>query len=68
MQTEASTLEAQALIANDIRVLIGQLNVAIQRAAANKLAVQITTTGHIDVRGPATYYPVVSARILSEVQ
>ena len=67
MEAETRTSEAQALIANDVRVPVAQLNGAIQRAAANKLTVQITTSGHIDVTGPAPYYPVVSAQILAEI-
>lgn len=68
MKPETPTAETKALIANDVRVLVAQLNEAIQKAAANKLTVQITSSSHIDVRGPATCYPVVSARILAEIE
>lgn len=61
------TSEQQALAANDIRVLVSQLNEAIQNGAAQGLRVEINVSGCVDVKGPATYYSIVSARILTEV-
>lgn len=60
--------ENQALAANDVRVLVSQLNEAIQRAAANRLRVAIDVSAYVDVKGPATCYPVVAARLFAEIE
>lgn len=68
MSTGIEVSEARALAANDIHVLAGQLNDAIKRGAECGLRVQVDCTSVIDVKGVATYYPVLSVKILSEVR
>ena len=50
-----------------MNVLTGQLNDAIRRAAEQGLRVEVTSANIIDVKGVASYYPVVSVRLLSEL-
>jgi hypothetical protein len=68
MNTEAQEDEGQALNANDIHVLTEQLNEAIKRAAERGLRVEANCASIMDVKGVASYYPVVSVRLLSELR
>ena len=56
------------MLANDLRVLVCQLNETIQRAAENGLQVGVEASVKLDTKGAATLYPVVSVRVLAEVQ
>jgi len=68
MNISEQTPETQALIANDIHVLAGQLNDTIKRGAENGLKIEISCTSVIDIKGVATYYPVLSVKVLSELR
>jgi hypothetical protein len=68
MLTAAETTEAKALAANDIRVIVGQLNNAIKRGAEHSLKIQIEVSSVIDIKGAATCYPILSARVLAEIE
>ncbi len=65
--TENET-ESQAMTANDLRVLVSQLNEAVKKAAEKGLRIEIQASSVIDVKGTATLYPLVSVRVLAEVQ
>jgi hypothetical protein len=68
MNTQAQADERQALNANDVHVLTGQLNEAIKRAAEQGLRVEVSCGSIMDVKGAASCYPVVSVRLLSELR
>ena len=67
MNTQAQADERKALIANDVHVLTEQLNEAIKRAAEQGLRVEVGCAGIMDVTSVASYYPVVSVRLLPEL-
>ena len=67
MNTQAQADERKALIANDVHVLTEQLNEAIKRAAEQGLRVEVGCASIMDVTSVASYYPVVSVRLLSEL-
>lgn len=60
--------ENQSMLANDLRVLVSELNSAIQRAADRGLKVTIQAQEVLDTRTKISKYPEVSIRILAEVQ
>ena len=60
--------ENQAMLANDLRVLVSDLNGAIQKAAGAGLKVAITARDVLDVRTAASKYPEISIRVLVEIQ
>ena len=61
-----ATQEKQALLANDIKVLTGQLNEALRKSAAHGLRVEITVAGVLETN-PAIYFQELSVRMFSEV-
>lgn len=67
MANGTDIVDSASLIANDIVVLVAQLNEAINKAAQKGLRVEIDCSNIVDVKGLATYYPVVSAKILAEI-
>ena len=67
MLTETNRAESQALLANDIRVLVEQLNGTIKRGAEQGLKIQIEASNTLDVKSIATSYPVLSVRVQAEV-
>jgi len=67
LQTETEQ-EQRALNANDIRVLVGQLNESVRKGAECGLKIQIEISGVLDVKGSATYYPVIAAQVAAEVR
>lgn len=68
MQTDEQIAESQALAANDIRVLVGQLNEAIKHGAGCGLTIVVDSANVIDVKGIATHYPALTVRVLSELR
>jgi hypothetical protein len=59
--------EQASLIANDIQVLVSELNAKTKQAAENGLQVEITVSGVLDVKGSALYYPEIRSRVVAEV-
>ena len=66
MAVESS--ETYALIANDIQVLVSQLNQRIEQAARAGLRVECTSTVTLNLQTKATLYPSISVRLLTEIQ
>lgn len=67
LQAEAEQ-EQKALIANDIRVLVGQLNEAIKKGAERGLQIALDVSIILDVKGSASCYPVLAAQVAAEVR
>lgn len=68
VETE-SEQERLALLANDIKALVSQLNEAMQKAAQDRIKIECQVTGELNfASGRSVFYPVVSVRILAEVQ
>ena len=59
--------EQASLLANDIQVLVSELNAKAKQAAATGLSVELSVLGVLDVKGSAKYYPEIRARIVTEV-
>jgi hypothetical protein len=67
MQTDTNTAETRALIANDIRVLVTQLNETTRKASEMGLRVEISNREVLDL--PAVCKRAeITARIFAEVQ
>jgi hypothetical protein len=62
------TSETCALIANDIRALVSQLNERMEQAAQEGLRVECTSTVALDLRTKVSSYPSISVRVLAEIQ
>jgi len=59
--------ESRAMMANDIRVLVGQLNEAVRKAAGKGLRVEIVSREVVEL--PSVHkYAELQVRILAEVQ
>ena len=67
VQTETEQEQA-ALLANDIKVLIGELNESIKRAAEKGLRVHVEVSSAMDFKASASLYPALSIGVLAEVQ
>jgi hypothetical protein len=66
MPTE--TFERQALLANDIRVLVSQLNDAINSAAEQQMKIVISVAQRLEIQDDKLSYPVLSAQIYGEIE
>ena len=67
MTTETSKAENQALLANDVRVLVGQLNDAIRKASETGLRVELSNRDVLDLSSVCKRAEI-NARIFVEVQ
>lgn len=66
---DAFTEREQApLLANDIQVLVSELNAKAKQAAENGLRVELSVSGVLDVKGSARYYPQIAVRVSAEVR
>lgn len=68
MISAESENESAALAANDIRVLVSQLNESIQRAAAKGMEIEIDASVVLQVKGGVMHFPEVTVRILAPVR
>lgn len=59
--------EQPELLANDIKVLVSELNSKARQAAENGLRVEITVSAALDVKASVTGYPVIRAKVLAQV-
>jgi hypothetical protein len=67
MAAQSVEQERLALLANDIRVLVGQLNDAVKTGAEIGLISWLEVSTVLDVKGHATSYPSLSVRLQAEV-
>lgn len=63
LQTDAEQL---SLIANDIKVLVGQLNEALRHGAERGLKIEITISETLEIK-PVIYSQTLSVKLLREV-
>ena len=68
IMSTAHTPEQAALLANDLRVLVSQLNERVQEAARAGLQVEINASLSVNLDGDVLSYPTVSIRVTAEVR
>jgi hypothetical protein len=67
MNEALSDRERQAMIANDVRVLVSELNEKIKQASKQGLRVEVDDNYRLEFKAGVCGYPVISVRVLAEV-